>query len=284
MAGKTYILRDLSGRSSRMSNNHCIFDTCPVDEGIFPFYLASRTPNNGPLIHSTDIGAVSSQKSSLWIQICHQLHALLVHGKDDTSAHNQTRQPRHSSAPESQESLLFEDHSRASKRVPILATSLGTLHPRLDRIQRLRYVDRDDTRQCTHRKRTRRSKLLSWCGVALSQLLQGGVRPESGGAVRGLSGGGGHKTLEEASNATLAGDDGDSVNETTESGFSRLSVVDPGVSASALHSSRLTMAYDSQCSLDTLRRRHSEQRLCNSSAKTSNHRPRSRYLALSIGE
>ena len=59
-------------------------------------------------------------------------------------------------------------------------------------------------------------------------MLQERVRAETGRAVGGLSGGRGHKALEEAADAALAGDDGNGVEEALETGLGELAVIDTG--------------------------------------------------------
>lgn len=112
---------------------------------------------------------------SLRVEPVKQIHALLVHGKHNTTTQNQSRQPRQRTAPESQNTLLLKDNAGAPERVAIKLLGLNTLHSRLDRIQRLSDVDGDQTRNTAHRKGSDSTELLPGRRVAFGQLLEGGI-------------------------------------------------------------------------------------------------------------
>lgn len=121
---------------------------------------------------------------------------------------------------------MLENHSRASKCVAIHALGLDTLHARLDCVQRLRHIYRDQAGKAAHGKGTYGAKFLSWRGVRLGNLLEEVVRAETSCAVRGLTGCCRDEALEEATDTTLAGDDGDSMEEAAQARFGGFAVVD----------------------------------------------------------
>lgn len=150
---------------------------------------------------------------AFWIGLVHQLHALLIHGKHDTTTQDQPDQPRQCPTPERQDTLLLKDHARAAERVAVQRARFNALHARLDGVERLRYIDSDQPSNAAHGKRASRSHLLPWGCVPLGQLLEAIVNREASRAVGGLPRSRGHESLEEAPDATLAGDDGDGVEE-----------------------------------------------------------------------
>lgn len=164
----------------------------------------------------------------LRIQPIKHLHTLLIHRKHNPPTHNQPRQPRQRPTPKSQHPLLLKNNRRTPERVPIRLPRLNTLHPRLDRIQRLRHVHRDQPGDTAHAKRRCGAEFLPGRGVPFRQLFEGRVGTEPGRAVGGLARGGGDETLEKTADAALAGDDGDRVEETAQPGVGGFAVVDPG--------------------------------------------------------
>lgn len=164
----------------------------------------------------------------LRIDPVHQLHALLVHGKDNTTAHDQSRQSRERAAPEGKDTLLLEDDAGATERVSVQLARLNTLHARLDRVERLGHIDSDEARNASHSEGARRAHLLPWRGVALGELLQSVVYRETGSAVRRLARRRGHEALEETPYAAFTCDDRNCMEEAAEAGLGRFAVVDAG--------------------------------------------------------
>lgn len=153
----------------------------------------------------------------LRVQLAHELHALLVHGKDNTTAHDQPRQPRQSTAPKGQDTLLLKDHACALERVSVHLTRLDTLHSRLDGVERLGHIDGNETCETTHGKSSDGTEFLAGRGVGFGELLEESVGAESGGRVGGLASCRGDETLEEAAETAFASDDGDGVEEAAKS-------------------------------------------------------------------
>jgi hypothetical protein len=177
---------------------------------------------------SIDAGHVSVHLNKLPLRIepIKYLHALLIHGKHNATRHDQPRQPGQRAAPKRQQPLLLENDGRAPERVAVLLARLDALHSRLDRVQRLRHVHRDQTRNAAHGEGGRRPQLFPGRRVPLGQLLEERVSAEARRAVGRLPRGGGHEALEEAADAALAVDDGDGVQEAAHAGVGRFAVVD----------------------------------------------------------
>lgn len=121
---------------------------------------------------------------------------------------------------------MLEDSRCALEAISIGLMRFDTLHARLDRVERLCNKHGDQTGQTTNGKGPHGAELLARCGVRLGHLLEEVVGCEACRAVGGLSGGRGGKTLEETSDASLAGDDGDGVEEATQPRLGGLAVVD----------------------------------------------------------
>lgn len=151
---------------------------------------------------------------------------LFIRSKHQSSRHNQPRQSRQRTTPERQHTLVLEDSRCALEAISISLVRFDTLHARLDCVERLRNKHGDQTGQTTNGKGSHGAKLLAGCCVRLGHLLEEVVGCESCRAVGGLSGGRGGKALEETSDASLAGDDGDGVEEAAQPRFGGLAVVD----------------------------------------------------------
>lgn len=167
------------------------------------------------------------QVLALRIYPVHELHALLIHCKHNTAAHDQPHQPRHGAAPKSAHALILQNHARAAKGIAVELLGLDALHARLDRVERLRDKDSHQARQAANGKGAGRAQLLAGRCVGLGDLLEERVGAEAGGAVGRLAQRRGDEALEEATDAALAGDDGDGVEEASHAGRRRLAVVDP---------------------------------------------------------
>lgn len=151
---------------------------------------------------------------------------LLICCKHQSSGYNQSRQTGQRTAPERKHTFLLEDARSALEAVSVRRARFDTLHSCLDCVERLGNVDGDETCQTTNGKSSHYAELLAWCRVRLGHLLEEVVGGKTGCAVGGLSGCRGCEALEETSEATLAGDDGDGVEETAHSRLGRLAVVD----------------------------------------------------------
>lgn len=104
------------------------------------------------------------------IQPVHHFHALLVHGKHNPSAQNQPRQPRQRTTPKCENALVLEDAHRAARCVSIHLLSLYTLHPRLDRVERLRHGHSNKPRHAADGEGCHCAELLPRSRPRLSEL------------------------------------------------------------------------------------------------------------------
>lgn len=201
-----------------MINRHCE-KTKKKRLYIDPFFC-------GPIRHK------SLNVLHLRIQLVKQFHALLVHGKHDSTTQHQSRQTRQRTAPKGQNTLLLENHGRTAKRVSVLLTGFDALHTRLDRVQGLRDKHRHQPGETTNGKRAHCAEFFSGSSVRFGHLLEERVGAEAGGAVGGLSSRRGDEALEETADAAFSGDDGDGVEEAAHTGVGGLSVIDTGAGVS----------------------------------------------------
>lgn len=183
---------------------------------------------------------------------------------------------------------MLEDQGCASERVAIQALGLDALHARLDCVQRLRHIHRDQAGKAAHGKGADGAELLSWRGVRLGNLLEEVVCAEAGCAVCGLTGCCRDEALEEAAETTLAGDDGDGVEEAAQARFGGFAVVDarrPTLVLVAMKQDfEKIMRENIQSSLDTLGWSYSKQRLCNTSTEAGQDGSWARKLAIFISQ
>lgn len=121
---------------------------------------------------------------------------------------------------------MLEDSRRALEAISISLVRFDTLHARLDRVEWLRHKNGDQTGQTTNGKGSHGAELFAGCCVRLGHLLKKVVGCEACCAVGGLSGGRGGEALEETSDASLAGDNGDGVEEAAQPRLGGLAVVD----------------------------------------------------------
>lgn len=163
----------------------------------------------------------------LWIHPIKPFHTLFIHRKHNRSTHHQPRQPRPHPTPKRQQPFLPPNQPRAPQCTPIQLLSLQTLHPRLDRVERLCHQHRHQSRRGTDAKGRRGGELLARGDIGLGGLAEEVVGAEANGAVGGLAGGGGDEAGEETGDASLGVDDGDGVEEAAHTWDSAFTIVDP---------------------------------------------------------
>lgn len=201
----------------------------------------------------------------VWIKPVHRFHTLLVHGEHNTTAQNQTRQARHGTRPEGQDTLLLEYTRSTDEAVLVLCPRFDRLHSSLDRIQRHRHVDGDDAGQGADAEGADGAQLLAGRHVRLRRLFERRIRAEARRRVGRLPRRRRHEALEEAADALFARDDGTAVQEAAHARLAGLAVVD-------------------DLRLDTLERRDSQRALRHTSTKPSNDVRGARDLAIGVGE
>ena len=130
--------------------------------------------------------------------------------------------------PERQHPLLPPYLRRAIHTIPVQPPRLDTLHPRLNRIQRLCNVHRDQACCAAERECGQGAEFLAGPRVGFGELPEGCVGAEAGGGVGGLPGGGGEEALEEAADALGGPDDGGAVEEAAHLWVGGFAVVDAG--------------------------------------------------------
>ena len=111
----------------------------------------------------------------LRVQAVHDIHALLVHGEDNSSTEHQSGQSGQRTAPEGQNTFLLENHGCAAECVAVHGLGFGALHSRLDGIEGLRHKDGNKSSQTTDTKGADGAQLLARCSVGLGHLLEESV-------------------------------------------------------------------------------------------------------------
>ena len=172
--------------------------------------------------------ATPLDKSTIRIHSAHQLNTLFIHRKHNPATQDQPPQSRQGPTPKCKQPLILRNQTRAVETILIQRSRLDTLHARLDRIERLRHVNRDDTCQPPDSKGRQNAQFFPGRGIRLRELTQRSVGTETDSRIGRLTGGGGDETLEESAQASLAGDYGNGVEKASKTRFGGFAVVDSG--------------------------------------------------------